>query len=168
MASAAEIAQWPNGAYPLPATPTKKPVDVEGRPVSPPRRRPDAGPNDKTVEFEMPVSSRLRGIVYVGRELGLPYASVAAVFAIIVWLGVVILQPQNEQSIKNQEAIQANARVQAETNAKWAAIVELQLNTNARDNARILPILETLTVEFRNVQQEVRGLRNDLRESKKQ
>ncbi len=135
--------------------------------MSPPRRRQDSSADSPTEEFPTLVSSRLRGIVYVGRELGLPYTSVAAVFAIIVWLGVVILQPQNEQSIKNQEAIQANAKVQTETNAKWAAIVELQLNTSARDSARILPILETLTVEFRNVQQEVRGLRADLRESKK-
>ena len=130
---------------PAPATPTKRPVDVEARPVSPPRRKPD----QNTITETMPafVSQKTRDFVHIGREVG--------IFAILMLVFYFVLLPQNAQSIDNQKALQSANATLGQTNFKWAEIVEKMAANDAKSSAAF----DALTTE-------VRGLRNDFREFK--
>lgn len=113
MPSNPEIAFF-NGSVPS-ATP--RPVDVERKPVSPPRRKPD--PNAITETMPTLISQKTRDFVHIGREVG--------IFAILMLVFYFVLLPQNQQSIDNQKAMQAANSTLGQTNARWARMKDQDL-----------------------------------------
>lgn len=133
-----------NGAATLPT-----PENVEAN-VSP--RRPKPLEESDTAIW---ISPKIRNLVYVGRELGLPYACVLGVFGLLACLFWYVLLPQNQQSIDNQKALQTGIAKIVETNAAWAVIEDKRVT----NEARIQPALDALTTEIRGLRSEVRELR---------